>query len=270
MSQALPRRLALRQMEHVPQIAVDVVDPRPAYHPLDAHPAEALAEVTQEADFLLGAGGVVHMPAFGGDGHPVVADPRQQGHAEAGAGGDQGAVAVRIGRPLLEKRNGVFLQHGDALRRGHQVVDQVHHRDPGLGRDLGAVHHPGQVGSACAVVDHRSRNAEAGRADLTLDRRTRGQEGRDQRRQTGKLGAAEPGGAHEAQAAVRHLEETEMALGAADVASQDHAAASTARSSPASPPATSPPSWTRSTVRPRCSRAWRSPSAWAAIRVPKV
>src|SRR5208282_5147254 len=86
--------------------------------------------------------------------------------AEAGSGGDQGAVAHLAGVALAEGVDLAVGELGHAVAVGFQVVDQEDVLDGEAGSQLAAVQGPGQVGQAQAAVAHRAGHAEAGRMNL--------------------------------------------------------------------------------------------------------
>ena len=87
-------------------------------------PLRVRAEVFEERDLAVGAGGEVAVAAFGGDGAVLLAVPDEEGLAEAGAGGDEAAVADGAGVAGVEGEDFVGGELGDAVAVGFEVVDE--------------------------------------------------------------------------------------------------------------------------------------------------
>ncbi len=251
--------------------------------------AMAGAERRGEAGLLVVLRGEVHVPPLGGDRHPGVPDPRQESHPETSAGGQENAVARRLGRqgragrPGLEDGEVPGAAEGDRLRRRHEIVDEA---DPALwnprlaGEGRGVELRPVEVGEPrTAIPGDRSRYPEGGGAH----RRTVGaQEGGEDGRETGEVGARvglrteEPRADGASPRVSAGSKEAEVGLGPPDVAGEEKdrrfrgAQARSAWRSAATPAAASFPRSTVSTLRPRCSSAFRSPAAWALMSLPKV
>ena len=125
-----------------------------------------LLEEAQQVDLVLVARRVVRVAALGGVGRVGAAVPDQKRLAQAGSGGDQGAIADLAGVALAERVNLVGGQLGHAVAVGLQVVDQKDVRNAEVDGQLAAVQGPGQVGEAQAAVAHRAGHAKAGRRHL--------------------------------------------------------------------------------------------------------
>ena len=79
---------------------VDVLDARPGKNSLTADAAVFFQEIGQQLDFQIVPGREVGVPAFAGERMMPEAIPVKARHAQAGAGGDHGAIAFRILRAL--------------------------------------------------------------------------------------------------------------------------------------------------------------------------
>ena len=91
---AVAEPLGLVNFLDVAQEGVDVFDAEAGDDALPTDAAvELCAEVLEECDLAVGAGGEVAVAAFGGDGAVLLAVPDEEGLAEAGSGGDEAAVA---------------------------------------------------------------------------------------------------------------------------------------------------------------------------------
>ena len=129
-------------------------------------PLSWCAEVLEEGDLAVGAGGEVAVATLGGDGAVVLAVPDEEGLAEAGAGGDEAAVADGGFVAGVEGEDLVGGELGDAVAVGFEVVDEEDVLDAeGLG-ELSAVEDPGEVGELEAAVADGAGDAEAGGEDL--------------------------------------------------------------------------------------------------------
>jgi hypothetical protein len=133
-------------------------------------PVVLLLEEAQQVDLVFVARRVVGVAALGGIGNVAVAVPDQQALAQAGSGGDQGAVADLAGVALAEGVNLVGGELGHAVAVGLKVVDQEDVVDAQAHRQLAAVQRPGQVGEAQTAVAHRAGHAKAGRGHLVAPR----------------------------------------------------------------------------------------------------
>ena len=108
------------------------------------------------------------------------------------------------------------------MRDGHQVVQQLHAREPELHRDGLAVHGPRHVGQLRHVVEHRARHAEARgfhrrlAAGLTL------QELADHRDQAVVLHRRERLDGDRRGPVRRFREQPQQGLGPSDVAGKQH------------------------------------------------
>ena len=152
---------------HLAQELVDVGQAHAADHALEADAAVVLLlEEAQQVDLVFVARRVVGVAALGGVGRVGAAVPDQQALAQAGSGGDQGAVADLAGVALAEGVDLVGGELGHAVAVGLKIVDEEDVVDAEAGRELAAVQGPGQVGQAQAAVAHRAGHAEAGRGHL--------------------------------------------------------------------------------------------------------
>jgi hypothetical protein len=136
-------------------------------------PVVLLLEVAEQVDLVFVARRVVAVAAFAGHGDVLLAVPGQDALAEAGAGGDQGAVADLAGVALARGVDLVGLEFGDAVAIGFQVVDEEDVVDFEVVGQLAAVEGPGQVGEAQAAVADRAGDAEAGGGDNFARRKRR-------------------------------------------------------------------------------------------------
>ena len=76
------------------QKVVDINQPRAGDDPLPAHMGVSLPEITQQGDLQLSAGAEPGVPALRGERLVTGAVPVEAGLAQAGAGGDDAAVAA--------------------------------------------------------------------------------------------------------------------------------------------------------------------------------
>ncbi len=146
------------------QELVDVGQAHAADHALIADAAVVLLlEEAQQVDLVLVAGREVRVASLGGIGNVGVAVPDEQALAQAGSGGDQGAVADLAGVALGQGEYLVGGELGYAVAVGFQVVDEEDVIDDEASRQFAAVQRPGQVGEAQASVAHRAGHAKTGR-----------------------------------------------------------------------------------------------------------
>ena len=125
-----------------------------------------LLEKAQQVDLVFVARRVVGVAAFGRVGRVAAAVPDEHGLAQAGSGGDQGAIADLAGVALAEGVDLIGGELGDAVAVGLEIVDEEDVVDAEVDRELVAVQGPGKVGEAQAAVAHRAGHAEAGRGYL--------------------------------------------------------------------------------------------------------
>ena len=122
---AVVEPLGLVDLFDVAEEGVDVLDAEAGDDalPTDAT-VEGVAEILEERDLAIGAGGEVAVAALGGDGAVFLAVPDEEGLAEAGAGGDEAAMAGCLGVALVEGEDVVGSELGDAVAVGFEVVDE--------------------------------------------------------------------------------------------------------------------------------------------------
>ena len=95
-----------------------------------------------------------------------VAVPDEQGLAEAGAGGDEAAVADGGGVAFVQGEDAVGGELGDAVAVGFEVVDEEDVLDAERVWQVADVEGPGEVGELEAAVADGAGAAEAGGDDL--------------------------------------------------------------------------------------------------------
>jgi hypothetical protein len=129
-------------------------------------PLYFLFEKAEQVDLVFVARCVVGVAAFGWIGDVGAAVPDEQALAEAGSGGDEGAVADLAGVAFSERINLLGRKLGDAVSVGLEVIDEEDVLNIEAGGELAAIEGPGKVGEAQAAVADRAWNAEAGGGDF--------------------------------------------------------------------------------------------------------
>lgn len=107
----------------------------------------------EEGDLAIGAGGEVAVAALGGDGRVTaeVGVPDEQGFAEAGAGGDEAAVADGGEVGLVQGEDAFGRELGDAVAVGLEIVDEEDVLDVEGPGEVADVEVPGEVGELDAL-----------------------------------------------------------------------------------------------------------------------
>ena len=147
--------------------AVEISHAHAGEDALPAHVAVLLAQENEQlvADAVVGREAGV--AAFAGKGAMRDAVPEHARFAQAGAGGDQRAIAdlARIGL-RVEREQFVRKQRIDAIGIGLEIVEQADLLEIQFGLQRGGIDDPGQVGHLHHAVLDRSGHAEAGMPDV--------------------------------------------------------------------------------------------------------
>ena len=125
-----------------------------------------MAKVFEQGDLAVAACGEVAVATFGGDGNVFRAVPDEEGFAQAGSGGDEAAVAGGFGVALVEGKDLVGVELGNAVAVGFEVVDEEDVLDAEGLREVAGVEAPGEVGEFEAAVADGAGAAKAGSGDV--------------------------------------------------------------------------------------------------------
>src|SRR3984957_9154922 len=88
--------------------------------------------------------------------------PDEEALAQAGAGGEEGAIAGLSWIAFRGREDLVGAKLGDAVAVGFKIVDEKDVLDAQVGREFAAVEGPGKVGEPQAAVPHGAGATEAG------------------------------------------------------------------------------------------------------------
>jgi hypothetical protein len=188
-------------------------------YPFEADVIEFAREEIEQGALLRAARREIAMATLAGDREVAAGRCDQRRLAQAGAGRDYCDVggAVPILAPLQYGDFG-FLQIRQAVGGHFEIVHQM--RGDAADRALKRIpgHVPGDVGGVADAIDHRTGHAEACRADTVIG---------GEKSCAGLLETCERGGVIHAiadrhQLRSRRPEQSEMGLGAPDIAGQNH------------------------------------------------
>ncbi len=189
-------------------------------------PLSFLRRYCEQGDLAVGARGEVAVASFGGDGAVVRAVPDEQRFAQAGAGGDEAAMAYGGGVAGVQREDGLGCELGDAVAVGFEVVDEEDVVDAECVGQVVLVEAPGEVGELDLAVADGAGAAEAGGGDLLAF--AGGEEVRGYGFERGILVRGKLLVAHGLQLACGEVIEREMDLGAAYIACENHASSNVA------------------------------------------
>ncbi|MOA19394.1 hypothetical protein D3C78_1397720 [compost metagenome] len=141
----------------------------------------------------------------------------QQGHAQAGAGAEQGAHAVGLRRAGLQDAQLLGAQQRQTVGLGGEVVEQLHPAQAEAAGQRVGVQHPGQVGQAQPLAVERPGQGEAGRQRPFAGK----QEGLQQAGEVGMLATGQGLLAHGLPAVAVAAAQQQACAGTADVGRQE-------------------------------------------------